>query len=295
MSGTWADHIARVNGYIDADKAAKAARRTNAQAARAAAMPSPGAMPSMPDMPSAPMASGGANDAMGMQAGAASQGGWGGSFPNAQTIASAMDINPTAARLGITALGLLNPALGVGIGAINGIGNIANTANNVGMLNGLGVNPGFGSTVGGLLGFNGLAGTPTSALNAAMANQYSGFANLSTPQFAGDLKNGIDDQAGGFGSFGGWGEIAAAMDAANAAAMAGGTASNPAGGVAQGEDGPMTNSDISSEQLFQKGGYTGAGEDGIVQPWKRAGIVHEGEYVIPAHVVRKMMGRGMLG
>lgn len=282
MSGTWADHIARVNGYIDADKAAKAARRTNAQAARAAAMPSPGAMQSMPDMPSAPMGSGGDNGAMGM-AGATSQGGWGGSFPNAQTIASALDINPTAARLGITALGLLNPVVGVGIGAINGIGNIANTASNVGMLNGLGVNPGFGSTLGGLLGFNGLAGTPTSALNAAMANQYSGFANLSTPQFAGDFN---DPMAG----WGGYADIAAQMDAANAAAMAGGPASNPSGGF--GDLG-----DISAEQLgsFKKGGYTGAGRDGVVQPDRPAGIVHEGEYVIPAHMVRKMMGRGMLG
>ena len=213
----------------------------------------------------------------------AGAGGWVGGLPNAQTMAAQMDMNPTGMRAAMAALGLANPALGFGLGAVNALGNLGNTVNNVGMLNGLGVNPGFGSTVGGLLGFNGLAGTPTGALNAAMANQYAGFANLSTPQFSGDLS---DPMAG----YGGWGDIASAMDAANAAASAGGTASSPSGGMAD-------RGDISSETLgsFQKGGYTGAGRDGVVQPHKPAGIVHEGEYVIPAHMVRKMMGRGMLG
>ena len=33
---------------------------------------------------------------------------------------------------------------------------------------------------------------------------------------------------------------------------------------------------------FRGGGYTGAGMDGVVQPGAPAGMVHEGEFVIPA-------------
>jgi hypothetical protein len=39
---------------------------------------------------------------------------------------------------------------------------------------------------------------------------------------------------------------------------------------------------------YMHGGYTGAGDDGIVQPWKPAGVVHEGELVIPAHIVSRL-------
>lgn len=230
MSGSWADHIARVNGYIAADREQKAQRRADVATTRAqqqaAFAPAP-AVPSFFDGGGA----GGANDTA---TGAAASGGgarWGGGFPNATTLASNLDISPLAARAGITALGLLGgPAVGMGLGALGMIGNIANTANNHGMLSGLGVNPGFGSTVGGLLGFNGLAGSYTDALNAAMAGRYDGFSNLSPAQ------------ADGF-NFGGWADIAAQMDAANAAAMGAQAASNPSGGW--GDRG-----DISAETLF---------------------------------------------
>lgn len=38
---------------------------------------------------------------------------------------------------------------------------------------------------------------------------------------------------------------------------------------------------------WQKGGYTGPGADGVVQPSNPAGTVHEGEVVIPAHQVQR--------
>lgn len=38
---------------------------------------------------------------------------------------------------------------------------------------------------------------------------------------------------------------------------------------------------------WQRGGYTGAGSDGVVQPGQPAGTVHEGEVVIPAHQVQQ--------
>lgn len=51
--------------------------------------------------------------------------------------------------------------------------------------------------------------------------------------------------------------------------------SNPGNGVGDNSDGLM------------RGGYTGAGPDGVVQPARRAGTVHEGEVVIPAHQVAR--------
>lgn len=275
MAMTWADHMTGVNSLLDAERSRRAALRAATAQQRAASAGSP-AMPAVPDT-MGDTYQGGANAGM---SDAASGGGgarWGGGLPNAQTLASAFDINPTAARAGLAAIGLLSGPVGLGIGALNGIGNIANTSSNVGMLNGLGVNPGVGSVLGGLFGFNGLAGNPTSALNAAMANQYSGFANLSPAQMPGDFNTS---------GWGGWGDIAAAMDAANAAAQSG-TPSNPSGGIAD-------RGDIQAENLFMKGGYTGAGDDGVVQPHKRAGIVHEGELVIPHHMVKKMM-KGLMG
>ena len=50
---------------------------------------------------------------------------------------------------------------------------------------------------------------------------------------------------------------------------------------------------MMGDGTFMKGGYTGAGHDGVVQPHKPAGTVHEGELVIPHHMVKKMM-RGLL-
>jgi hypothetical protein len=132
--------------------------------------------------------------------------------------------------------------------------------------------------LGGAFGFNNLAGNTTGALNKAMADMMPGFANMS-----------VEQQPGSYAA--GWGDIAAEMDAANSAA-GGAYAGQPDGyngdggrGAAQGE--------VTAEPLgeFMSGGYTGAGHDGVVQPWRPAGIVHEGEVVIPAHKVRGLMRR----
>ncbi len=277
MSGRWDSHIATVNGYL-ADQKAKRAAKT---AADAAAVPQPAVLPTMPDagMPTDQWQGGDNMGAMGAAPEAADGAGrgWTGGFPNANTISSFMDVNPNTARAGLTALGMTNPALGMALGGMGLVGNAVNTTNNLDMLSGLGVNSGVASTIGGLLGYNGLSGNNTAALNAAMANNYSGFANLSPAQMQGDFNSG---------SWGGWSDIAAGMDAANSASGSGMAASNPSGGFAD-------RGDISSEGLFQKGGYTGAGNDGVVQPHRKAGTVHEGELVIPHHMVKKMM-RGLL-
>ena len=44
---------------------------------------------------------------------------------------------------------------------------------------------------------------------------------------------------------------------------------------------------------YQMGGYTGMGDDGMLQPDKPAGVVHEGEYVIPAGGLAAVLGGAM--
>jgi len=129
-----------------------------------------------------------------------------GGFPNSTTLAQAMDINPMAVRGLMSAIGMAHPAASLGLMGLNAVGNVVNTTNNVDMLRGAGVSPGFGSVLGGLFGFNNLAGTYSGALNKAMADMMPGFAGLSVAQMPGDF---------GMSDWGGWGEIAAAMDAAN--------------------------------------------------------------------------------
>jgi hypothetical protein len=62
----------------------------------------------------------------------------------------------------------------------------------------------------------------------------------------------------------------------------GGGGGHSGGGDGQGGEGGDAGGD---GQGWMVGGYTGAGEDGIVDPTQPAGTVHEGEVVIPAHQV----------
>lgn len=56
-----------------------------------------------------------------------------------------------------------------------------------------------------------------------------------------------------------------------------------------------TASEFGDARGLKEGGYTGAGRDGVVQPDRPANvIVHEGELVIPHHMVKKMM-KGLMG
>ena len=58
------------------------------------------------------------------------------------------------------------------------------------------------------------------------------------------------------------------------------------GGYDDGFDGGYSDDDFGG---FQQGGFTGYGSDGVLQPSNPAGIVHEGEMVIPAPMVHAMM------
>ncbi|WP_376091217.1 hypothetical protein ACE7GA_21325 [Roseomonas sp. CCTCC AB2023176] len=67
------------------------------------------------------------------------------------------------------------------------------------------------------------------------------------------------------------------------------------GGKSPGDGGGKGNAGTGAgSESYQRGGYTGAGADGRVQPARRAGTVHEGEVVIPADMVRKYGRKGLL-
>ena len=144
----------------------------------------------------------------------------------------------------------------------------------MGDLSGLfgGINPGtLGGWGGGLVG--GLLAGPFGALAGSVGGR--ALAGLlggnETNTGAGMLGNDAKDMPGmmnaGFGDMGGGG----GQDMGGANSNAG----------KEGDTGAMNG--------WQSGGYTGAGRDGKVQPGRVAGLVHEGEYVIPAPVVQGLL------
>ncbi len=130
---------------------------------------------------------------------------------------------------------------------------------------------GFGlnaQSVGGLLGAlgGGLVGGPFGGLLGGLAGRGIG---------------GLMGQGGGMG-----GE----NDPANAGSATGGSANSAAAGYGGGYG-----TGFEGWGGLKQGGYTGAGDDGVVQPDRIAKrYVHEGEIVIPHHMVKRML-RGLLG
>ncbi|MBU8540176.1 hypothetical protein [Falsiroseomonas tokyonensis] len=70
----------------------------------------------------------------------------------------------------------------------------------------------------------------------------------------------------------------------------GDNAGTDSGGGGYGASDSSADGGYGGESQFMKGGYTGAGDDGIVQPDRPAGTVHEGEIVIPHHMVQQGHG-----
>lgn len=129
---------------------------------------------------------------------------------------------------------------------------------------------------GGLLGL--MAGGPAGAITGAglgykgsgfLAGLLGGSGNTGAGMLGNDAKDSPDMMNSGFGDMGG----AGGMDTGGANSNAG----------KEGDAGAMNG--------FQGGGYTGAGADGVVQPWRRAGFVHEGELVISNPQVQEMVRR----
>ena len=136
----------------------------------------------------------------------------------------------------------------------------------------------------GLLGWGGSSG-------ATQQNDPSLPSDTNIDALAGGLASGLGvNQPTGLGIGDQWGqglspEVQAAIDA-----MGGdrgdGYAGSPTGGAATGT-GTGTEDQGGTPGVYRRGGYTGAGADGVVQPGMPAGTVHEGEQVINASSTRK--------
>ena len=136
----------------------------------------------------------------------------------------------------------------------------------------------------GLLGWGGSSG-------ATQQNDPSLPSDTNIDALAGGLASGLGvNQPTGLGIGDQWGqgfspEVQAAIDA-----MGGdrgdGYAGSPTGGAATGT-GTGTEDQGGTPGVYRRGGYTGAGADGVVQPGMPAGTVHEGEQVLNARSTRK--------
>lgn len=136
-------------------------------------------------------------------------------------------------------------------------------------------------TIGGLLGGlgGGLALGPLGGLIGGLAGRgIAGLLGSQAPQpTAQPTAPGIGSLGGeSFGGGAGAGTFGGGLGDIGAAGM----------GLGLGDLGAMTGNEIMG---WQGGGYTGAGRDGRVQPNRPAGIVHEGELVIPHHVLRSWL------
>lgn len=96
-----------------------------------------------------------------------------------------------------------------------------------------------------------------------------------TPYGVGDVFGGGGSGQGSTDSSGQYGGPAGGADTANSANSAGGPSAHGGGTDPNGNE-------------WRKGGYTGAGRDGVVQPGRQAGTVHEGELVLNANAVRSL-------
>lgn len=263
MSDRWNAHLAMVQGLIDAQKAQRAQRAAAAMAAQPAAT-TPAPQPFL-DLGGGDMWQGGMNGGQVGMPGGIDYGGQPG------------DMSALGGKLGG-----LGPMAG---GLLGGLAGTALAGPFGGALGAWG-----GRALAGLLG--GPTGTAQPTEPGSIGGDF-GPGGSGPNAFGGGLgamgAAGMGLGLGGLGAmsgneimgFGGLG----AMDGGSGDAAAEAAAEAAAGGF-----GGMGDMGMGMGQ-FQSGGYTGAGHDGVVQPWRKAGVVHEGELVIPAHMVRMM---GML-
>jgi len=109
----------------------------------------------------------------------------------------------------------------------------------------------------------------------------SNSAGLST-----STDNDGSKESGGFGGDFGGGE--GEGEGGEGGGEGGGDGGGEGGGEGGGDGGGDGDGGGGDGGGWMRGGYTGAGPDGVVQPNQPAGTVHEGEVVIPAHRVAQI-------
>lgn len=217
--------------------------------------------------------------------------------------------------------GRVGSALGSSVGMIGGpiggaLGSAAVTGMTAGMAtNGLnaigapGINIGSAlasSVTGGMLGqsvaqqaaANMASMNPTMgpAMPAEIAMAQLNAAIIGSTDFDGNT--GASPGAGLNGSaapadIGGWSAAPTSYGDSTGGDVAG-SPGDPAGNSSAGApgDGP---GEAGQGGNYRRGGYTGDGDDNVVQPGREAGRVHEGEVVIPAAMVQRYGLAGLLG
>lgn len=163
---------------------------------------------------------------------------------------------------------------GMGLSALGGLG----WGSAIGGLAGLAM----GGPLGGLVGFGlgalsdgigGAGGAGPGDMAAQQSDNANDLAPSTDPMAAVDVGSYGDGKDGSFaGEPGGLGSDGGAVGENTSG---GGDSKGDTAGT--GNDGPG----------FMRGGYTGHGGDGVMQPAQKAGIVHEGEIVIPAAQVAR--------
>ncbi len=178
---------------------------------------------------------------------------------------------------GLRAAGLENAARGLFNASVLGVANFGepNSLGNMGGEPSTGQNLGGGGpNSGGNLSEPGMVTDPNVATGALLGSE---FGNLDFGGLTGD-SSGMDN--GGMGNPG---------DGSTSGGGLGG-ASGEGGGLNDGtgssDPGGSAASGSNASEGWRKGGYTGSGEDGKVDPYKEAGPAHEGEYVLRHEATR---------
>lgn len=221
-------------------------------------------------------------------AGSSEQGAYGGPGPTGMA---------STGNFGMDALGFGSAAGRAGMGAIgSGVVGSAFGAMASGLANALG----FTETAEDIAGTLGLSGPitgydPNATTNPAAYGEQAGIgdpkgdpgADPNTPTSYG-VDFGLGPESMGQDGAGVGGDNSDNGNSNSTSAgqdASGGNDGSGAGGPGTGAGAPGNDSGDAGE--WMRGGYTGAGRDGAVQPAQPAGTVHEGEVVIPAAQVAR--------
>lgn len=183
---------------------------------------------------------------------------------------------------GLMGSGVVGSALGVmGAGLVNALG-FPETAQQIGSAIGLpGQITGYDPTQPNPAAYSEVSpGSTDGGLKSDTLNDPN-----TTVSYGSEFGLGPDNQ----GQDMGYGQYGPGGNAADYGDYGGGDKGDSAGDGSNGESSPGDpgGGDKGDSNGWQRGGYTGAGTDGVVDPARPAGTVHEGEAVIPANQVAR--------
>lgn len=149
---------------------------------------------------------------------------------------------------------------------------------------------------GNIMGFDALAEAPLSAFSSrgvaptseVSAGNFGDFGGFSSAEGQAAAQAASDAVAAGFGpESGGWGAPSGDMSSVSTdtSTSSADTSSPDSSSNSDSSDG--SSGGDGGDGGYYRGGFTGFGDDGMLNPYEPAGTVHEGEVVIPAHQVQR--------